>query len=62
MKAKTINCIAVDDEPKALEVIRFHTAKLDELVLHACFSNPQKALDYLKSHPVDLICLDITYF
>ncbi len=54
-----IKSIAVDDEPKALDVIRFHAAKLDELELKACFSNPQEALAYLKSNPVDLIFLDI---
>ena len=54
-----IHCIAVDDEPKALEVIRFHAAKLDEVNLQACFSDPQEALNYLKNNPVDLIFLDI---
>ncbi|MEO1655056.1 MAG: response regulator, partial [Bacteroidota bacterium] len=59
MKSPQITCIAVDDEPKALEVIRFHAAKLEELDLKECFSDPQKALDYLKNNPVDLLFLDV---
>ncbi len=59
MKTRQIHSIAVDDEPKALEVIGFHAAKLDELSLDASFSDPEQALAYLKNHPVDLIFLDI---
>ncbi len=54
-----IEAIAVDDEPKALEVIKFHAEKLDDLCLRAYFNDPQEALKYLKQHPVDVIFLDI---
>lgn len=54
-----IEAIAVDDEPKALEVIKFHAEKLDELSLQACFNDPREALQYLKQNPVDLIFLDV---
>lgn len=59
MKSKRIQSIAIDDEPKALEVIRFHAAKLEELDLKGTFTEAKVALDYLKNNPVDLIFLDI---
>lgn len=54
-----IRSIAVDDEPFALDVISIHAAKVPELDLMERFTDPFKALEYLKSNPVDLIFLDI---
>lgn len=54
-----IRSIAVDDEPFALDVIAIHAAKVPELDLMERFTDPLKALDYLKNNPVDLIFLDI---
>lgn len=54
-----IVCIAVDDEPKALEVISIHASKAPEINLVKTFTNPQEALTYLKDNFVDLIFLDI---
>ena len=54
-----INCIAVDDEPKALEVIKSHVSKIDYLNLVNVFSDPFKAIVFLEETPVDLIFLDI---
>jgi len=54
-----IRSIAVDDEPFALDVIAIHAAKVPELDLQGCFTDPFKALDYLKNNLVDLIFLDI---
>lgn len=54
-----MKCIAVDDEPLALEVIESHVSKLDDLELVAIFTDPLKAFSYLKSNSVDLIFLDI---
>ncbi len=51
--------IAVDDEPKALEVIRLHTAKVPFLDLKKTFRNPMQAITWMQAHPVDLIFLDI---
>jgi two-component system, LytTR family, response regulator len=51
--------IAVDDEPKALDVISIHAAKAPEIELVAPFTHPEKALAYLKDNFVDLIFLDI---
>jgi two-component system, LytTR family, response regulator len=54
-----IRSIAVDDEPFALDVISIHAAKVPELELVERFTDPLKALDYLKSNLVDLVFLDI---
>jgi DNA-binding LytR/AlgR family response regulator len=54
-----IRCIAVDDEPFALDVIAIHAAKLPELELAGQFTDPFAALSFLKDNPIDLIFLDI---
>lgn len=54
-----ITAIAIDDEPKAIDVIQHHTACMDQINLVDHFHNPANAIDYLKKNPVDLIFLDI---
>ncbi|MEA1876050.1 MAG: response regulator, partial [Bacteroidota bacterium] len=54
-----ITCIAVDDEPSALDVIAIHAAKMQELEVLGLYADPFKARDFLKNNPVDLIFLDI---
>ena len=54
-----ITCIAVDDEPRALDVIEIHAAKMPELKMLGLFTDPFKARDFLKANPVDLLLLDI---
>ncbi len=54
-----ITAIAIDDEPSAIEVIKHHVSKLQNIELVADFHNPIEAIDYLKNNPVDLIFLDI---
>jgi len=54
-----ILCIAVDDEPKALDVLSIHAAKAPEIDLVKTFTNPKDALVFLKDNFVDLIFLDI---
>ena len=54
-----IRCIAVDDEPKALDVISIHASKAPEIELVKTFTNPENALSFLKDNYVDLIFLDI---
>lgn len=54
-----IVCIAVDDEPKALDVIFIHASKAPEIELIRTFTNPKDALAFLKDNFVDLIFLDI---
>lgn len=54
-----ITCIAIDDEPKALDIIKNHVSKIDFVHLENTFTDPFKALSFLASHPVDLVFLDI---
>lgn len=54
-----ISCIAIDDEPKALEVIERYCEKTGLVNLKATFREPVKAIDFLQSEKVDLIFLDI---
>jgi two-component system, LytTR family, response regulator len=54
-----ITAIAIDDEPKAIEVIQHHISKINGLTLLEQFYNAKEALTYLKQNPVDLIFLDI---
>jgi two-component system LytT family response regulator len=54
-----MTCIAIDDEPLALDVIAQHCADSGLVELKATFRDPLKALAYLKQEKVDLIFLDI---
>jgi len=54
-----INCIAIDDEPLALDVIGHHADKTPFLQLKAKISNAFEAIDFLHKEKVDLIFLDI---
>ena len=54
-----IRCIAIDDEPLALEVISRFAEKIPELDLLATFANPIEATSFLRENPVDLLFLDI---
>lgn len=54
-----INCIAVDDEPLALDIISAYCAKVPFINLLQTFDNPMDTLEYLRNNQVDLIFLDI---
>jgi DNA-binding LytR/AlgR family response regulator len=54
-----IRCIAVDDEPKALDVISIHAAKIADVDLVKSFTDPEKALAFLNDNCIDLVLLDI---
>jgi two-component system LytT family response regulator len=54
-----MTCIAIDDEPKALEVIERYCEKISSASLKATFREPLKAIEYLNREKVDLIFLDI---
>lgn len=54
-----IHCIALDDEPLALQVIVQYCSKISYLQLDKVFTNPDEAKDYLKNNKVDLLFLDI---
>jgi two-component system LytT family response regulator len=54
-----ITCIAIDDEPKALEVIERYCRKTSLVDLKSTFREPVKAIEFLNREKVDLIFLDI---
>lgn len=54
-----INCIAIDDEPLALDIIRDYCEKVPFLNLLQTFDNAIETLEYLRNNQVDLILLDI---
>jgi DNA-binding LytR/AlgR family response regulator len=54
-----INCIAIDDEPLALEIIKDYCSKVTFLNLLKSFDNAIESIDYIRSNKVDLIFLDI---
>jgi DNA-binding LytR/AlgR family response regulator len=54
-----IRCIAIDDEPMALEVIRAFCDRIPFVELMQSFTQVSKARKYLQNFPVDLIFLDI---
>ncbi|MDA9125678.1 response regulator transcription factor [Flavobacteriaceae bacterium] len=54
-----INCLIIDDEPLAINVIKNYIEEIDTITILNTFSNAIDALTYLKEHSVDLIFLDI---
>jgi two-component system LytT family response regulator len=50
-----ITCIAIDDEPKALDVIERYCQKSNLADLKASFREPVKAIEYLNREKVDLV-------
>ena len=54
-----IKAIAIDDEPRALDVIGYHAEKVPFLELCRSFRNPFEATAYLNNNAIDLLFLDI---
>ncbi|SFC31254.1 DNA-binding response regulator, LytR/AlgR family [Parapedobacter composti] len=54
-----VRCIAVDDEPLALDIIADYVAKVPELSLVASTTNAIEALATVQNGEVDLIFLDV---
>ncbi|MCL6266337.1 LytR/AlgR family response regulator transcription factor [Flagellimonas myxillae] len=54
-----LKCIIVDDEPRAIEVMKEYVEQISTLSLVNTFRNPLKAFDFIKQHEVDLVFLDI---
>jgi len=51
--------IIIDDEPDAIDVLKFHLNNIPFMELKASFRDPLDALEYLQKHTVDLLFLDI---
>lgn len=54
-----MKCIAIDDEPMALEIIQDYVKKSPWLTLKQSFRNAIQGLEYMQQNPVDLLFLDI---
>lgn len=59
MNNKIITCLAVDDEPPALQVIEKYVTSIPSLKLAATCSNAVDALAVLQNNQIDLLFLDI---
>jgi DNA-binding LytR/AlgR family response regulator len=59
MNEKKIICLAVDDEPPALEVLKKFITSVHSLELAGTCNDAIEAINVLQSKPVDLIFLDI---
>ncbi len=54
-----IHCIAIDDEPLALQLIQEYCAKISFLKLEKTFTNTDEAISYMQANKTDLLFLDI---
>ena len=56
---KIITCLAVDDEPPALDVVTRYISAIPQLHLAGACTNAVQALAMLQQQPIDLLFLDI---
>ena len=54
-----INCVAIDDEELALELLEDNIKKMPFLNLVAKFNNPLEAMNMIREEQIDLVFLDI---
>lgn len=54
-----INCIIIDDEPLAVELLKKHATENEQLNLLFATTEVFEAIDFLKNYKVDLIFTDI---
>jgi len=54
-----INCLIIDDEPLAINVIKNYLEPIENFEVINTFSNPIEGLNFLKNNKVDVIFLDI---
>lgn len=54
-----LKCIAIDDEPLALEIISDYISKVPFLELVATFDNALESIDFIRKNEPDLMFLDI---
>ncbi len=55
---KKIKCVALDDEPIALDIIKTFCDSIPLIDLH-CFNSPAQAMQYLRENRVEILFLDI---
>jgi DNA-binding LytR/AlgR family response regulator len=54
-----IKCIAIDDEPLALQLISQYCEKIPFLQLEKVFTNPDEAREHIQKNNIELLFLDI---
>lgn len=54
-----INCIIIDDEEHAIEILEHYVKQTPQLQLLASFTNPLEALQLMGKQKIDLVFLDI---
>ncbi len=54
-----MNCIIVEDQPPAQRILQKYIGEMGSLSLKATFSDAIRAMEYLKTEPVDIVFLDI---
>ena len=59
MPDKKIRCLAVDDEPPALDVLKKYISSVQSLELIGTCADAVEALNFIRQHPIDLLFLDI---
>ena len=55
-----MTCIAVDDEPKALDILSLFIARVSFLELLGTFRDPFQAMNFMAENKPDLVFLDIS--
>ncbi len=56
---RTVNCLIVDDEPIACEILEEYLSKVNQAHLVATCNNPLEAIEILNTQTIDLLFLDI---
>ena len=59
MPDKKIRCLAVDDEPPALDVLKKYILSVQSLELVGTCADAVEALNFIRRHSIDLLFLDI---
>jgi len=59
MRHNILNCIAIDDEIPALDIIKEFCSKIRYVNLTGTFTNPFEAVPVINNNQIDLIFLDI---
>lgn len=54
-----LSCVIVDDEPRAIELLKDYVAQVPFLSLNSTFRDPVEALLKIKTEDIDLVFLDI---
>ncbi len=54
-----LKCVAIDDIPYALDLIRLYAGRLPDLQLVQTFDDAISGAEFLNQHPVDLLFIDI---